>query len=150
MKLAEALLQRADMQKRMAQLRNRLMLNAKAQEGEKSAEDPYALLKELEGLSADLEILITRINKTNTETEDGGKSLSAMLARRDCLRLKCDILRDFLGEASATVMRGTKSEVLIKSTVSVSELQKQLDALSKELRDLDVRIQSLNWTSELI
>ena len=48
MKLAEALLERADLQKRIAQMDGRLENNAQVQEGEKPAEDPKALLKELE------------------------------------------------------------------------------------------------------
>ena len=150
MKLAEALVQRADIQKRLAQLRNRLTLNARVQEGEAPAEDPYLLLKELDSSISQLEVLITRINKTNAETIDGDKSMTALLAKRDCLRIQADIMREFLEEASATVMRGTKSEVVVKSSVSVAELQKQTDAASKELRDLDIRIQSLNWTTELL
>jgi len=66
------------------------------------------------------------------------------------LRNRIDTLRDFLQQAAATVIRGTRTEVVIKSTVSVAEMQKKLDALSKELRELEMRIQSLNWTSDLI
>ncbi len=150
MKLAEALIQRADIQKRLSQLRSRLSLNARVQEGEQSAEDPYALLKELHALTSQLESLIARINLTNAKTMDGEESMTALLARRDCLRMKVNTMRDFLDEASAIVMRGTRSEVIVRSSVSVAELQKQVDAVSKELRDLDIRIQSLNWTTELI
>ena len=150
MRLAEALVQRADIQKRLSQLKNRLSLNALVQEGESPSEDPHSLLKELDLLISQLEELITGINQTNAQTMDGGESLTALLARRDCLRAKLDTLRDFLSAASATVMRGTKSEVIIRSSVPVAELQKQVDTLSKELRDLDIRIQSLNWTTDLI
>ena len=38
----------------------------------------------------------------------------------------------------------------IRRTVSVAEVQKELDALSKELRQCDERIQELNWTTELL
>ena len=41
------------------------------------------------------------------------------------------------------------SLVSVPSTVSVPELQKQLDAYSKELRETDELIQGLNWTTEL-
>jgi prefoldin subunit 5 len=37
----------------------------------------------------------------------------------------------------------------VTSTETVSELQKQNDKLSKELRELDEKIQELNWTTEL-
>lgn len=44
----------------------------------------------------------------------------------------------------------THSEIKIMSTVPVSEMQKQVDALSKELRECDELIQELNWTTELM
>ena len=151
MKLAEALMERADLQKRLSQLRNRLSMNAKVQEGEAPAEDPAALLAELGDVVSRLEEHIVRINRTNANAVcEGGETLSVLLARRDCLRMKVEALRDFLNDASATVMRGTKSEVVVRSTVSVSELQREVDALSKALRELDMRIQSLNWTTELL
>ncbi|MBR5882837.1 MAG: DIP1984 family protein, partial [Mailhella sp.] len=68
MKLAEALKERADIQTRMAQLRLRLSLNARVQEGEKPSEDPEELIRELDALVSRLEELITRINLTNAET----------------------------------------------------------------------------------
>lgn len=151
MKLAEALMERTDLQKRLAQVKNRLSMNAKVQEGETPAEDPAALLKELDGIIIQLERLITRINKTNADTAVAdGETLSTLLARRDCLRMKVETLRDFLNAASATVMRGTRSEVVVRSTVSVAELQRKLDELSRALRELDMQIQSLNWTTELL
>ena len=44
MKLAEALNERADIQRRIAQLESRLIDNAKVQEGEEPAERPEDLL----------------------------------------------------------------------------------------------------------
>ena len=55
MKLANALAQRADLQRRMAQLASRLMNNAKVQEGERPAEEPAELLAQLEEISRQLE-----------------------------------------------------------------------------------------------
>lgn len=150
MKLAEALILRADLQKRLAQLKQRLAANARVQEGEQPAEDPNALLSELDALSAQLEDLILRINLTNGSVEDRGESMTALLAKRDVLRIKIETLRELVQTAAATVMRGTRTEVVIRSTVSVAEQQKKLDALSKDLRDLEMRIQSLNWTSDLV
>ena len=50
MKLATALSERADVQRRLSQLHTRLNNNAKVQEGDEPAEDPKALLKELDAL----------------------------------------------------------------------------------------------------
>ena len=150
MKLAEALKERADIQTRIAQLRNRLCLNARVQEGERPSEDPEELLRELDALVSRLEELITRINHTNAETLDDGISLTALIARRDCQQKKDDILRGFLSEASSLASRATRSEIRIKSTVNVTEKRKELDKLSQELRQTDSRIQQLNWLTELL
>ena len=42
------------------------------------------------------------------------------------------------------------SEIKVKSTVNVRALQKQVDELAKQLRELDEAIQEKNWTTELI
>ena len=68
MKLAEALILRADTKKRFEQLRQRLMNNAKVQEGDQPAEKPEDLLKEIEAAAKEYETLIKQINKTNSET----------------------------------------------------------------------------------
>ena len=49
MKLANALSQRSELQTRIRQLEDRLNNNALVQEGERPAEDPMELLKELDG-----------------------------------------------------------------------------------------------------
>ncbi|GAA6513805.1 DIP1984 family protein [Merdimmobilis hominis] len=150
MKLAEALNERADIQRRIAQLESRLIDNAKVQEGEEPAERPEDLLAELDGLFSRLEELMSKINWTNSQTIQEGHTMTQLLARRDCLTRKIGVLRSFLQSASATVSRATRSEIKIKSTVSVAKMQKQVDGLSKELRELDSAIQALNWTTNLM
>ena len=150
MKLAEALIERADLQTRLSQLDARLHNNAKVQEGETPAEDPNDLLRELDRISARLEQLITAINLTNASVTDGGETLTALLARRDVLKSRVGALRNFLNAASSVVMRGSRSEVVIRSTVDVTALRKEVDARAMELRKLDTRIQALNWTADLL
>ncbi len=150
MKLAEALHQRADLQKRIAQLAQRLNNNAKVQEGDTPAEDPAVLLAELTADTDHLSELIAAINKTNTATAVDGVTLTDMIARKDALSLRVSILRTFLEQASQKVDRYSAKEIRVVSTVDVRELQKEVDHLSKELRELDVQIQGLNWTVDLI
>lgn len=150
MKLAEALAERADLQKRIEQTRARLKNNAWVQEGERPAEDPTALEKELAALCDQLEKLIARINLTNAAASEEGVSITALLARRDALSVYTAGLRDFLDEASHTPVRAARGEIKILPTVSVPEYRKKADALSKELRELDMRIQRLNWTTDLM
>ena len=58
MKLAEALQERADLNRRIQQLQGRLNSNAVVQEGERPPENPQELLRELDGCIAQLEALI--------------------------------------------------------------------------------------------
>ena len=150
MKLANALSERADVQKRLQQLAVRMNNNAKVQEGQKPAEDPAALLKELDALCGRMEKLVAAINLTNSRTVADGVSLTELLSRRDALKQRMSILRSFLDTASSKIDRYSRSEIVIESTVSVAKLQKQVDQLSKELRELDEKIQELNWTTDLI
>lgn len=150
MKLANALSQRSELQTRIRQLESRLNNNAQVQEGEQPAEDPEELLRELEEDYVRLEELISAINRTNSAAREDGITLSDLLARRDCLKGKLGILRNFLDNASALVRRRTAGEIRIKSAVDVRGLQKKVDGLSKELRELEETIQERNWTTELL
>lgn len=150
MKIAEALIERADIQKRIQQLSTRLSNNALVQEGEEPSEQPAQLLAELDGLMKRLCHLIASINLTNSVTVADGVTVTEMIAVRDCLSQKINIIRSFLFEASQSGMRARGSEIIVKSTVNVSALQKNLDELSKEFREIDTKIQSVNWTTELI
>lgn len=151
MKLAEALNIRADIQKRIAQLSSRLISNAKVQEGEEPSENPQELLNELDDCVCSLEEIVARINLTNCIAKDeNGNSITQLIAKKDALTLKINSLRSFLTAASEKIDRFSVKEIKILSTVNVREMQKNVDALSKELRETDMRIQNLNWTVELV
>lgn len=150
MKLATALSERSDIQKRLSELQERLNNNAKVQDGETTAEDPKELLKELDSLTEQLETLIYKINLTNSKTMIDGTELTLLLAKRDVLKQKIVMLRNFLNTASAKVDRYSRTEIKILSSVDVTKLQKQIDALSKEYRTIDEKIQEANWTTELL
>ena len=150
MKLAEALILRSDLQTRLEQLRQRMIANARVQEGEQPSEDPQELLKELDGITTKLEEMMARINLTNAKTVADGMTLTEMLAKRECMMQKISVMRSLLDSASNVVMRGSRTEVKILSAVPVAELRKETDHLAEKLRKLDTNIQSLNWTTELI
>ncbi len=150
MRLAEALQLRSDLQKRIYQLQEGLNQNATVQEGEAPAEDPVALLHELDGCIAQLEELMERINRTNSQTVTAEGTLTALLAKRDCLKIKVEAYREFLRQASGLSRRATRSEIKILSTISVQDYQKQVDQMSAQLRQVDGAIQAANWTTELL
>lgn len=78
MKLTEALSLRADLQKRISQLKPRLKNNSKILEGDEPAEKVEDLHTELDELLSQLEILIYRINETNMHTLHNGENLTRM------------------------------------------------------------------------
>ena len=150
MRLAEALNLRADINKRISQLGELLRANAKVQEGDTPAEAPEELLAELDRLTSELEELMGRINLTNSRTLSDGVSLTEMIAKKDALTLKSGIIRKFLAEASLKIERYSNKEIKILSTVNVAELRTHSDKLSEELRLLNVKIQEINWTTDLL
>ena len=149
MKLAQALILRADTQKRIEQLKVRLLSNAKTQENESPSEDPKLLLKELDKLTSELFGLICSINLTNSSAKFDGMSLTEMIAKKDALALKANVLRGFATSASQKIDLYSNSEIKILSTVDVAALQKQVDALSKEIRELEMKLQEANWAVDL-
>jgi hypothetical protein len=150
-KLAEALAERSDCQNRLEDLKKRMARSARVQEGEQPAEDSAELLKEAERLFARLLELISGINRTNAQTAFGDRlTISDAIARRDVTGKKRDFLSGIADAASTRQDRYSKSEVKFVATLSVAQIQKQVDLLSKEFRELDTRLQELNWQTELV
>ncbi|MBQ8424948.1 MAG: DIP1984 family protein [Clostridia bacterium] len=150
MKLAEALLVRSDLQKNIAQLENRLVMNAKVQEGEMPSEDPVQLMEVLNQSISDLEKIIYNINMTNSVTIVDGDPLTKLMAKKETLLLKIKILQNFVENASRKIDRYSNKEIKVESTVNVAAEQEKIDKLSKEYRILDAKIQNANWQTELI
>ena len=150
MKLAEALQERADMNRTIEQLNARLQNNAIVQEGEKTAEDPAVLLENLDSTLDRMQRLIAQINKTNCNTLVDGVSLTDLIARRDTLKLQIRIYRDLASAGSQTARRATRSEIRILSAVDVAGLQNKVNEMSKCLRETDNKIQEMNWKTDLM
>ena len=150
MKLAEALLLRSQAQNKLHELFSRLSNNVIVQEGDTPAEDPRALMAQADEALRQLQELMTRINLTNAALVCDGETMTAMLSRRECLKQELNSYRSMLDVASSLGRRVRGSEIRLVSTVPVAELQKRLDEKSAQLRRLELRIQELNWTSELV
>jgi hypothetical protein len=151
MKLSEALVLRADIQKRIEQLRARLMINAIVQEGEQPSEDPQALLAELDRLLDSLVDLIARINRTNQVARlADGTTLTEALARRDVLKLRTGVLAALADAASNRTRRYGLAEIRTLPTVDVGALRRRLDGLGQQHRELDTAIQAVNWSTDML
>ena len=153
MKLAEALQERKDINTRLEQLRQRLRNNALVQEGEKTAEEPAELLRELDGAVSRLAELMARINLANSRTtaefEGRALTLTELIAEKDALTVKLSAYRELIDTASMTARAARGSEIRIRSAVPVAELQKQTDAMARRLRLLDNLLQETNWKTEI-
>ena len=150
MKLAEALQERADLNKRISDLQGRLNQNSLVQEGEIPNEDPNVLMQELETAIARLQQLIKDINLTNCETIVEGRSLTQIIAEKDGAIMRLSAYRELADSASSINYRTRGSEIKMVTTVNVSELQKTADKISREIRTLDNLLQYTNWTVDLI
>lgn len=151
MKLGEALIVRADYQKRIEQLRNRLLQNAKIQEGETPNEDPYELTKELNQIFSNLKQLIKNINRTNLLTTFGEQqSLADALTERDLLGQERKIYSALLDVAAMQHERYSRTEIKSITTINVKDTQKYVDELSRKHRMLDTKIQEINWLTNVI
>ena len=151
MKLAEALAERSDCQIKIEQIKNRLFRIARVQEGEEPTEDSTELLAEVERVFARLYELISAINRTNSKTAfDAGRTISDAIAERDVTGKRRDFLATVAEAASTRQDRYSKSEVRFVATLSVGKLQAEIDQLAKRYRELDTRLQELNWNTELI
>ncbi|MBQ3412914.1 MAG: DIP1984 family protein [Oscillospiraceae bacterium] len=150
MKLAEALQERADLNKKIEELRRRLTNVVLVQEGEDPAEDPAELLKELEGATVRLEQLMAAINLTNCRTRADGRTLTELIAKKDALTLKLSAYRDLVYTAGQNTSRARGTEIRVKALLKASDLQREADSMAKEIRELDNLLQETNWKTKLI
>src|SRR5579864_7177065 len=135
MKLAEALVIRADLNKRVELLRTRLVESAKVQEGETPAEDPQVLFQELDQSLAQLTTLITHINRLNLQTLlPDGSTLTNALTRRDMIALRQSVLMSVIEAASTKQARYSLSEIRFTATVPVAQLRQEYDDLARQRR----------------
>jgi hypothetical protein len=151
MKLAEALLERKSLMEKVESLKARINENAMVQEGDAAAEEPLALLSELDVAVTALESLIQRINATNnTARLESGATLSQAIVQRDMIVLRRQSRQYLADAAGMRHNRYTRNEVKFVPTVNVADVRRATDELSKAHRELDAQIQAANWTVDLL
>ena len=149
MKLAEALSLRKDLEKRISKLKDRLENVARIQVGDEPSENPEELMTELDRCLEQQERLIFSINVTNMEIfSEDGKTMTKLLAERDILNKRISILRNTFEHASGSANR--YYEVRTVSTIDVKPLRQKLDKYSQQYRLLDIKIQAMNFSNDLI
>jgi hypothetical protein len=150
MKLAEALIERADLKTKISQIERRMETNTKVQEGDEPAESIDMLILQYESLMDDLENLIIRINKTNSTALFDDRTMAEAIGQRDNLKSKIRSYMNLRDSASFTHDRYSNTEIKYVRCINVKDLQYKIDALSRTYRELDTKLQGLNWTIDLI
>jgi len=151
MKLAEALLIRSDMQKKLAQIKGRIRSNVKVQEGDTPNEDPNALMVDASQIITELSVLIERIHRTNAIAKNNdGQSMLTLLIGRDTLEMRHKLLVDAIAATHTETDRYSHREIKYNVMVSVASLQKQADDIAMKLRQINIVIQSNNWQIDLV
>jgi len=146
MKLAEALLLRSDLIKKIEHIQNRIRPVLIVSDDKKPQEDPTKLIAELRTAIQDLEILVIRINKTNNEINFNGEgSLMEALAKRDSLKMLSEKLRNIRYAAQID----NSGDANLKTTIDIKKLQTEMDQTGRAFREIDSKIQELNWLTEL-
>ena len=147
MKLAEGLLLRSDLMKKIEHLQNRIRPVLIVSDDKLPQEDPAKLLAQLRKAVQDLESIVVRINKTNNATRVEGEGLlMEALARRDALKLLSEKLRVIRHAAQIN----NSGEANLKTTISIKDLQSEMDQTGRAFRELDNKIQEINWKTELM
>ena len=147
MKLAEALLLRADLMKKIEHLQYRITPLLIVSDDRLPQEDPAELMAQLRKTISDLESIIIRINKTNNETlVEGEGVLMEALAKRDSLKMLAEKLRNIRQSAQVNNI----SDKNLKTTIDIKKLQAEMDQTGRAFREIDNKIQEINWLTELI
>jgi hypothetical protein len=124
--VGEALNRRSDLQKRVAQLEERLRTSVLIQEDEQPPEEPEELLSELDAHCTELQRLIATINHTNASSRlPTGETVTEALARRDVLALRAAALRTVIRTATDRGLFG-RSEIRMVRQMPELELLRRL------------------------
>ena len=146
MKLAEGLLLRADLMKKIEHLQNRIRPVLIVSDDKLPQEDPDKLLAQLRKAIQDLESLVIRINKTNNETiVEGEGLLMEALAKRDSLKMLSEKLRNIRYAAQIN----NSGDSNLKTTINIKKLQTEMDQTGRAFREIDSKIQEINWLTEI-
>jgi len=151
MKLAEALIERSELQKENAILLDRIKDNLQVQEGDLPVEAPEKLISQYEHNMERLSELVSKINKTNSKTEfNDGMSIADVIAMRDCLETKQRAYLNMYVSTKIKSDRYSHNEIKFVRCMDPKILQKQIDIYGKKYRELDTKLQGMNWTVDLI
>ena len=151
MKLAQALIERKAIKTSIEELKKRIYQNSQIQEGDKSIENPLDLLKILDIEIKEYKEIIAKINITNNQTKVS-KNLSLMeaIVEKDMLHLQQLIYQNLADKATPKSDRYSQREIKSVPNIDIPLIRQEANAIAKKYRELDMKIQECNWSTDLI
>jgi hypothetical protein len=156
LKLAEALIERAALQRQNRSIVRHIDENVRLPEDEEPAVLVENLIEQYEANMLRLSDLIKRINTTNCMTEMDGGTITDAIARRDCLNSQINAYNGIYATVTSHEQHGRSgfggSDPRVKYIrhLDSKKLKDRIDHLSQEFRLLDTALQGMNWTVELL
>lgn len=150
MKLAEALLLRRDLEAKLTAMKQTISQNALIQEGDSLDISLEELLEDYQTTNEEFSQLVVRINQRNSSAAlyDAEKLIVEALEERESLRRQHGLLNETI-EAANDLRRFGRNEIRMVKTVDTKKLTKEMNEVSKKLRELDGKIQQTNWLVDL-
>jgi hypothetical protein len=151
MKLAEALINRKDLEVTIVGLQQRMKENVRVQEGTEPFEKVEVTAVEVKKVLAELEKLVLKINRTNNATKtDDEMSLNELIAKRDMIKSRHKVFDEAYKEACIKDRWSGRGDIKYILKVDVKMLLNEIAEAAKEYRALDTKIQNINWATELL
>jgi hypothetical protein len=97
---------------------------------------------------------VRRINRTNAATElEPGVTITDAIARRALAQHRnvlAAVADAAAGRGDGRMWRQLRSELREVTDLPVGELRREADDVSRQYRELDVRLQQANWATDLV
>lgn len=165
MKVAEALIERAALTKRLTEVRGRLTGNLVVDEDEEAQEDISALWEQAGQMIERIEVLTVAINRTNMVAKVDlagyqGSTIMEMVAYRDRLDRQIGLIREMLQQVAPDPVSGrgrrysyearTKDTIRQKPVIVAADWRKKHDRYAELRGKVDLALQAANWSAELV
>jgi hypothetical protein len=160
--LAEALKRRADLLDTAKEIKVRIANAAVHETGEKPEEEAAPLLEQYLNTLAEAQDLVRRVNLTNNtvKVHFNGVEYTLMTAvlTRETWKQQAAALRAVVAEIESQIGSGrnayygrrNKDEVKMVSDLALKDLRVRAESLSAQVSALDMEIQKINFTAELV
>lgn len=145
-KLAELLAFRADLQKKVELLRERVAEYAVSHGGAEPGEDPEALLNESLSTVDRLRAVIVRIHEANSSYRlPDGRTLTEAIAEKEALARKHKLLHEALQAVSPSRSFPAGGGGECRRHLDPRQIRRQMDDLAERIRRLNLSLQAANW-----